>query len=115
MSNAFEAKAAQLVAAFEQRLNQDKRELITNANIARGDFVDTGLEPLRFIAHRIVGSARLFNCEQLSLPAKKVEDLVEQGADISLVIEAVNNLIDQIDGTLTDGVPMPDWIKSQDT
>ncbi len=114
MPNALESKAAQLVAAFEQRLDQDKRDLITNAMFGMDGFSEHGFEPIRFIAHRIVGSARLFGCDALSEPAKKLEVLVEQGADVGCIIQAVNELIEHIDNTLADGVPFPAWVTSSE-
>ncbi|MBN9669772.1 Hpt domain-containing protein [Roseibium aggregatum] len=112
MSNTLQAKSAQLVAAFEKRLDHDKSELLTSAEFASQGYEDSGFEIVRYIAHRIVGSARLFGCQDLTEPAKRVELLIEEGADIGAIMQAVNALVDIIDRTLADGIPHPDWIKS---
>ncbi|WP_417712553.1 Hpt domain-containing protein [Roseibium aggregatum] len=114
MPNALELRATQLAAAFEQRLDRDKKELITNSNLAADESTETGFESLRFIAHRIVGSARLFGCDELSVPAKELEVLVEEGAHISSIIRAVNDLVGQIDRALAEGISTPEWAKTRD-
>jgi len=112
MSDALQTKSVQLVEAFEKRLHHDKSELLTSAAFASKDHEDSGFEIVRYIAHRIVGSARLFGCQELTEPAKRVEILIEEGAEIGAIMQAVNNLVDIIDRTLADGIPHPDWIKS---
>lgn len=112
MSEVLKAKSVQLVAAFEKRLDRDKSELLTSAEFASKGYEASGFEIVRYIAHRIVGSARLFGCQDLTEPAKRVELLIEDGAEISDVMRAVNELVDIIDRTLASGIPHPDWIKS---
>lgn len=109
MSSALKSKTAQLVTAFEQRLGRDRSDLLTSADLASQGQYNAGFEMVRFIAHRIVGSARLFGCDALSAPAGRIERLVASGADTEDIIKAVNDLVDLIERTLDDGIPDPDW------
>jgi|GEM_PF-2820568 len=113
MTIAVKAKAAKLVAAFEQRLDKDKCELVSCLATVRNGNVPAGFEIVRYIAHRLVGSARLFGCDDLGSPARNVESLVESGADVSLIIQAVNELVERIDRSLADGLQQPDWIDTR--
>lgn len=113
MTKTLQEKSVRLVAAFEKRLGNDKSELLTSSTDAAHGGRSVDFEVVRYIAHRIVGSARLFGCHELTIPARNVERLVEYGADASLIIEAVNELADLIDEALTGGLPAPEWIDSQ--
>ncbi|TYC63569.1 hypothetical protein FMN50_04360 [Rhodobacterales bacterium] len=108
MPHRLHKETPQLVAAFEKRLGNDKIELLSTADClyASGSKVD--FEVVRYIAHRIVGSARLFGCEDLTKPALDVQRLVENGADTDVVIQAVKKLADLIDRKLVEGIPGPD-------
>ncbi|WP_269585279.1 Hpt domain-containing protein [Roseibium sp. Sym1] len=111
MAKSSQMKVAQLVSAYEHRLDQDRRELL-----ASGDAGNEGADPskfavVRFIAHRIAGSARVFGCEELADPARNVERLVDEGAASDVIVGAVNELTRRIDETLASGLPEPDWMK----
>lgn len=110
--NTLQQKSVQLVAAFEKRLGHDKSELLTSTEVACSSRA-SDFELVRYIAHRIVGSARLFGCHELTIPARNVERLVEHDADPGLIIAAVNELADLIDQTLIEGIPNPEWMNSK--
>ncbi|MEO9529503.1 Hpt domain-containing protein [Roseibium sp.] len=109
MTEAVQARAAQLFTAFEKRLDHDRAELIANGDTAAGRAGGPDFDAVRFIAHRIVGSARMFGCEDLAEPAGKVEGLVDAGADVSAIVQAVNELAERIELTLSKGLGSPDW------
>jgi len=113
MTMAMRAKSEQLVAAFEKRLGNDRAELIANRAAACGSADRSGFEVVRFIAHRIVGSARLFGCDDLAGPAGRVEELVDAGADAGAIVQAVNDLAERIETTLANGLTVPDWSRPQ--
>jgi HPt (histidine-containing phosphotransfer) domain-containing protein len=106
MTKEMRARSRKLVAAFERRLGDDRAELIASRDTACDA---SGVECVRFIAHRIVGSARLFGCDDLEEPAGKVEELVDAGADPGAIVQAVNHLAERIEEALSDGLPLPDW------
>jgi len=106
-----QANVARLVSSFERRLEQDRRNLLAS-RITDSHGVDrTGFAAVRFIAHRIVGSACIFGCDELAEPAREVERLVEDGAAPDLIIRSVNELALEIERTLTKGLPNPDWTR----
>lgn len=111
MSVPTQAKIAQLVSSFERRLDQDRRNLLAS-RVTDSKGVDRkGFAAVRFIAHRIVGSARIFGCDELVEPARDVERLVEDGASPDTIIQATNVLARLIEETLSKGLPEPDWTK----
>ncbi|POF29621.1 hypothetical protein [Roseibium marinum] len=110
MTDALKTKTAQLVAAYERRLDKDKSELVSSLAAVRNGNATNGFEIVRYIAHRLVGSAHLFGCDDLDLPARTVEKMVDCGADTSLIIQAVNKLVEQIDQSLLAGLEQPDWL-----
>ncbi|WP_299817540.1 Hpt domain-containing protein [uncultured Roseibium sp.] len=113
MTDALKARSAQLVAAFEQRLDNDKSKLISSLAAVRDGSSTNGFEVVRYIAHRLVGSAHLFGCDDLDLPARTVEKMVDCGADASLVIQAVNELVERIDRSLLVGLQQPEWLNAR--
>ncbi|PVB59324.1 Hpt domain-containing protein [Labrenzia sp. 011] len=109
MTDALKVRTARLVAAYELRLDKDKSELISSLAAVRDGNTAGGFEIVRYIAHRLVGSARLFGCEDLDTPARTVEQMVDSGVEPSLIIQAVNELVERIDRTLLIGLQQPDW------
>ncbi|PVB59322.1 Hpt domain-containing protein [Labrenzia sp. 011] len=114
MNRALRSRAVQMVSAFEQRLDEDKGALVSSmSSIQDSRHDDAGRENVRYIAHRINGGAGLFDCNDLTEPAREVEKLVDDGADTHLVVNAVQELIDRIERQLASGVSQPEWITSR--
>lgn len=106
-----QTKITQLISSFERRLDQDRRALLASRSTDTLVADQSGFAAVRFIAHRIVGSSRIFGCEELMEPARTVERLVDGGAAPEAIVQAVNVLALEIEQTLTKGLPEPDWTK----
>ena len=92
----FAAALDDLVRRFHVRTAQDRQRLVQLAELIDAD--DKAVTEIRFIAHRLAGSAGTFWLARLSGPAGALEDLLSGGSrEPGSIREHVCQLVTAID------------------
>jgi HPt (histidine-containing phosphotransfer) domain-containing protein len=93
----YEDRRAQLTVVFAQRLESDLHVLQTQMeNLRSGLHSDECRDAVRHLAHRMAGSAQLFDFGRLTEPAQTLETQIDAGAGNAEVFAALSDLIAKI-------------------